>query len=128
MTLAGFNPIGFIPTNNAEAARAFYEQTLGLAFESDDKFALVFRVGPHKTMLRVVRSGAFTPAPFTIYGWEIEDIEAAVAALAAKGVEFLRFSFFEQDAQGIWSAPGGARVAWFKDPDGNTLSLSSHPA
>ena len=127
MSLATLDPIAFIPTNDAEAARAFYEQTLGLPFESDDKFALVFRVGANKTMLRVVRSGAFTPAPFTIFGWEVEDIEGTVAALAAKGVAFLRFGFFEQDAQGIWNAPGGAKVAWFKDPDGNTLSLSSHP-
>jgi len=128
MSLANKNPIAFISTNNAEAARSFYEQTLGLAFESDDEFALVFRVGPTKTMLRVVRSGAFTPAPFTIFGWESDNIEQDVTALAAKGVQFLRFSFFQQDALGIWSAPGGAKVAWFKDPDGNTLSLSQHPA
>ena len=127
MSLAGLNPIAFIPTNTAEAALAFYKDTLGLTFVSDDEFALVFRVGPHNTMLRVVRSGPFTPAQFTIFGWEVTDIHASIAELAAKGVEFLRFSFFEQDEQGIWSAPGGAKVAWFKDPDGNTLSLSYHP-
>ena len=128
MPLATANPIVFIPTNNPEAARAFYEQTLGLTFESDDQFALVFRIGPTQTMLRVVRSGAFTPTPFTIFGWESNNIEQDVTALAAKGIEFLRFSFFQQDALGIWTAPAGAKVAWFKDPDGNTLSLSSHPA
>jgi len=126
MPLATLSPIAFIPTNNPEAARAFYEKTLGLTFESDDNFALVFRVGPTQTMLRVVRTGAFTPAQFTIFGWETPDIEADVEALTAKGIEFLRFAYFEQDALGIWTAPNGNKVAWFKDPDGNTLSLSSH--
>jgi len=126
MTLATHDPIAFIPTNNAEAARAFYETTLGLTFVSDDNFALVFRIGPTNTMLRVVRTGAFTPAPFTIFGWETTDIEADVQALTAKGIEFLRFAYFEQDPRGIWTAPNGNKVAWFKDPDGNTLSLSSH--
>jgi catechol 2,3-dioxygenase-like lactoylglutathione lyase family enzyme len=127
MSLATLTPIAFIPTSKPEAARAFYEQTLGLTFVSDDQFALVFRVGPTQTMLRVVRSGDFTPAQFTIFGWEVSDIHATVAELAAKGVAFSRFGFLEQDEAGVWAAPGGAKVAWFKDPDGNTLSLSSHP-
>ncbi len=126
MSVATQSPIAFIPTNNPEAARAFYETTLGLTFESDDNFALVFRVGPGTPMLRVVRTGPFTPAQFTIFGWETDDIASTIEALAAKGIEFLRFSFFEQDALGIWTAPNGNKVAWFKDPDGNTLSLSSH--
>jgi predicted enzyme related to lactoylglutathione lyase len=79
-------------------------------------------------MLRVVRTGAFTPAPFTIFGWEVEDIHATIAELTAKGVEFLRFSFFQQDEAGVWTSPDGSQVAWFKDPDGNTLSLSRHTA
>ena len=127
MPLATLSPIAFIPTNNPEAARTFYETTLGLTFVSDDNFALVFRIGPTNTMLRVVRTGAFTPAQFTIFGWETPDIEADVEALTAKGIEFLRFAYFEQDALGIWTAPNGNKVVWFKDPDGNTLSLSYHP-
>ncbi len=127
MPLASNQPVGFIPTANAEAARAFYEQTLGLQFESDDQFALVFRLGPgHGTMLRVVRAGTFTPAPYTVFGWETVDIEACVDDLVKQGVTFERFGFFEQDERAIWHAPGGAKVAWFKDPDGNTLSISSH--
>jgi catechol 2,3-dioxygenase-like lactoylglutathione lyase family enzyme len=126
MPLATLNPIAFIPTNNPEAARSFYETTLGLTFISDDNFALVFRIGPTQTMLRVVRTGAFTPAQFTIFGWETPDIEPEVKALTAKGIDLLRFPFFQQDALGIWTAPNGNKVAWFKDPDGNTLSLSSH--
>ncbi len=119
-------PIAFIPTNNAEAARKFYKTNLGLTFESDDNFAVVFRVGEAKTMLRIVRTGEFTPAPFTIFGWETDDIESTVEELAAKGIEFLRFSYFEQDKLGIWTAPNGNKVAWFKEPDGNTLSISRH--
>ena len=126
MPLATLSPIAFIPTNNPEAARTFYETTLGLTFVSDDNFALVFRVGPTQTMLRVVRTGAFTPAQFTIFGWESPDVAADVQALTARGINFLRFAYFEQDALGIWTAPNGNKVAWFKDPDGNTLSLSSH--
>jgi predicted enzyme related to lactoylglutathione lyase len=136
MPLTTNTPIAFIPTAKPEAARAFYEHTLGLTFVSDDDFALVFRVGLSQPpaeahsgiMLRVVRSGPFTPAPFTIFGWEVEDIDAAIAELTAKGVEFLRYGFFPQDEHGVWNAPDGSQIAWFKDPDGNTLSLSHHPA
>jgi catechol 2,3-dioxygenase-like lactoylglutathione lyase family enzyme len=128
MHLTHLTPIAFIPTNNPAASRAFYETTLGLTFVSDDNFALVFRVGPAQTMLRVVRSGPFTPAPFTIFGWEVTDIHATVADLTTSGVELLRFSFLEQDEAGVWTSPDGSKVAWFKDPDGNTLSLSTHPA
>jgi catechol 2,3-dioxygenase-like lactoylglutathione lyase family enzyme len=128
MPLTTHAPIAFIPTAKPEAARAFYEQALGLTFVSDDDFAIVFRIGPAQTMLRVVRSGAFTPAPFTIFGWETCNLHADIATLTARGVTFLRFPHFEQDEAGIWTASDGARVAWFHDPDGNTLSLSEHPA
>lgn len=128
MPLTHNQPIGFIPTANAEAARTFYEHTLGLTFESQDQFALVFRVGPAPgTMLRIVCAGECQPAPFTIFGWEVSDIAATVDELTPKGVTFERFGFFPQDERGIWDSPGGAKIAWFKDPDGNTLSLSQHP-
>ena len=129
MPLTTHQPIGFIPTNQPEAARAFYEQTLGLHLISDDDFALVFRLGPDPgIMLRVVRAGAFTPAPYTIFGWETPDLEAVIDDLTTRGLTFERFGFFEQDDRAIWKAPNGAKIAWFKDPDGNTLSLSQHPA
>jgi len=127
MPLTHLEPIAFIPTLNADAARTFYEKTLGLTFEYDDNFAMVFRVGTSKIMLRVIRiQGDFAPQPFGIFGWESPDVEADVKALTARGIEFLRFGYFEQDALGIWTAPNGNKVAWFKDPDGNMLSLSSH--
>ena len=128
MGLAQNSPVGFIPTTKPEAARAFYEKTLGLRFESADEFAIVFRLGSAGIMLRVTIAPAFTPNPFTIFGWQVDDIVASVTELAAKGVEFTRYGFMEQDERGIWNAPGGTKVAWFKDPDGNTLSLSQHPA
>ncbi len=117
--------IGFIPTHDAEAARPFYEQILGLTFVSDDTFALVFRTDRGST-LRVVRVGEFTPAPFTILGWEVTEIEQKARDLAGRGVACLRFPFLEQDDDAVWTAPGGDKVLWFKDPDGNTLSLSQH--
>jgi catechol 2,3-dioxygenase-like lactoylglutathione lyase family enzyme len=127
MSLTTHEPIAFIPTLDAKASRAFYEKTLGLTFEYDDNFAMVFRVGTSNIMLRVIRvQGDFTPQPFGIFGWESPDVEADVTTLTASGVEFLRFPYFEQDALGIWTAPNGNKVAWFKDPDGNTLSISSH--
>jgi predicted enzyme related to lactoylglutathione lyase len=127
MSLAANRPVAFIPTRKPEAAREFYEQTLGLRFESDDQFAMVFRVGAAlEIMLRLVHAPEFTPFPFTLFGWEVDDIVASATALTGNGVSFIRHAFFEQDERGIWTAPGGARVAWFKDPDGNTLSISQH--
>jgi catechol 2,3-dioxygenase-like lactoylglutathione lyase family enzyme len=126
MSLNAHQPIAFIPTLDAKAALAFYKDTLGLTFEYDDNFAMVFRAGASKIMLRVIRVNEFAPQPFGIFGWESADVEADVKALTARGVEFLRFGYFEQDALGIWTAPNGNKVAWFKDPDGNTLSLSCH--
>jgi catechol 2,3-dioxygenase-like lactoylglutathione lyase family enzyme len=122
-------PVGFIPTTKPEASRAFYEKTLGLRFESADQFAIVFRLGPEADiMLRVTIVPEFTAQQFTIFGWQVDDIVAVVTELATKGVEFTRYGFMEQDERGIWNAPGGTKVAWFRDPDGNTLSLSQHPA
>jgi catechol 2,3-dioxygenase-like lactoylglutathione lyase family enzyme len=119
--------VAFIPTRNSGKARQFYEKTLGLKFIADDKFALVFEGSG--VMIRVVDiSGIpdYKPAPFTILGWSVADIDKMVKALDKKGVKFERYPGLEQDELGVWSAPGGARVAWFKDPDGNTLSVSAH--
>lgn len=128
MALAENSPVAFIPTTNPAAARVFYEETLGLRFESEDQFAIVFSVGPEPgTMLRLTTVSELTPAGFTIFGWQVTDIVANVKQLAAKGVQFTRYGFLEQDEHAIWSAPGGTKVAWFQDPDGNTLSLSQHP-
>jgi catechol 2,3-dioxygenase-like lactoylglutathione lyase family enzyme len=115
-------PVTFVATVDPARARTFYTDVVGLRFVRDDGFALLFdNVG---VPLRVSRVEAFTPRPYTVLGWEVADIDATVAALADRGAVFQRYTFLEQDAAGIWSAPGGARVAWFLDPDGNVLSLS----
>jgi len=116
--------VAFVPTKDFAKARQFYETTLGLRFVAEDGHAVVFDA--NGTMLRISKAGNFTPLPFTILGWQSDDIAVDVAALQKRGVEFERYGFFEQDELGIWTAPTGDKVAWFKDPDGNTLSLSQH--
>jgi catechol 2,3-dioxygenase-like lactoylglutathione lyase family enzyme len=112
----------FVATAQPEHARAFYRDTLGLKLVAEDPFALVFDGG--NTILRVQKVQSFTPQPFTVLGWNVSDIAKEVDALTAKGVVFERYSFLRQDARGVWTSPDGASVAWFKDPDGNTLSLA----
>jgi predicted enzyme related to lactoylglutathione lyase len=120
--LASNDIVAFVPTTDPARAKAFYAETLGLRLESESSFALVFRV--HGTMLRVTTVQELTPQPFTIFGFDVPDIAAAIRELADRGVEFERYDFADQDELGVWRAPAGARVAWFKDPDGNTLSLA----
>jgi catechol 2,3-dioxygenase-like lactoylglutathione lyase family enzyme len=114
--------IAFAATTQPEQALAFYRDTLGLALIEESPYALVFRAG--KTMLRVQRVAAFEPHPFTALGWDVPDIRATVAELAARNVETMKVEFIEQDDAGIWWTPNGDGIAWFKDPDGNTLSLT----
>jgi catechol 2,3-dioxygenase-like lactoylglutathione lyase family enzyme len=118
--------VGFVNTTQPARAKTFYEATLGFAFLGDDGFALSFDA--NGTRLRVAKAQAFTPSPATVLGWEVDDIGAAVRELAGRGVTFEQFNlpFLVQDALGIWTAPNGDQVAWFKDPDGNTLSISCH--
>jgi catechol 2,3-dioxygenase-like lactoylglutathione lyase family enzyme len=116
----------FAATAHPDDARRFYQGTLGLRLVTEDEFALAFDA--NGTMLRVQKVPAVFPAAYTILGWQVANIEETVNALNVLGVSFERFSFMQQDALGIWVAPGGARVAWFKDPDGNILSLTEHPA
>lgn len=120
--LANHAIVAFVATCRPAEARAFYETTLGLSFVSDDPYAIAFEA--HGTMLRVQKVESHSPASHTVLGWRVPDIAAAVRALVARGVTFERFGFLEQDALGVWSSPSGAKVAWLKDPDGNTLSLT----
>jgi catechol 2,3-dioxygenase-like lactoylglutathione lyase family enzyme len=115
--------IGFIPVRDLVIARAFYAGTLGLRVVADTPFALVLDAGG--TMLRLTPAPEPAARPFTIAGWQVPDIDAAVRALAGRGVEFARYDGMAQDDLGVWATPGGDRVAWFKDPDGNTLSLTA---
>jgi len=122
--LASKKLIAFVPTADYAKARAFYSDVLGLTLISEDPFALVFDA--NGVILRVVKAGKFTPHPFTVLGWEVSDVDSTVAELVKKGVKFEKYGMPGQDDRGIWSAPGGAKVAWFKDPDGNVLSVSQH--
>ncbi|MCR9268678.1 MAG: VOC family protein [Henriciella sp.] len=123
MDLKSSKPTIFLATSDAEAARSFYEQVLGLALEVDDAFALVYQLAGAE--LRISKVPNHTPLPFTVLDWQVPDIDAAHQTLANKGVEFSIFEGMGQDEKGIWTSPdGGARILWFKDPDGNVLSVS----
>jgi catechol 2,3-dioxygenase-like lactoylglutathione lyase family enzyme len=122
--LADYEVMGFVPTRDAAKAKTFYVDVLGLALISEDSFAV--EVEANGTRIRITNAPEFSPLPFTILGWRVPDLSALVKELTDKGLIFERYGWVKQDALGIWAAPGGAQVAWFRDPDGNTLSLSQH--
>ena len=114
--------IAFVATTEPTRAKTFYGATLGLALVADEQFALVYDA--NGTMLRIQKVSEHVPVRSTALGWKVSDIREAVASLSAKGVRFQRFAGLTQDADGIWTSPLGPLVAWFKDPDGNVLSLT----
>jgi len=114
--------IAFVGSQSPAEARRFYEKDLGLSFVADEPFALVFDA--NGIMLRVTKLSEFEPLVFTVLGWEVKDIQGKVDGLTERGVRIERFDGFEQDERGIATFPGGTQVAWFKDPDGNMLSLT----
>jgi catechol 2,3-dioxygenase-like lactoylglutathione lyase family enzyme len=120
--LGSIDIVAFLATTDYDKARAFYEGTLGLRFIKNDGFAMVLEA--NGIMVRISKLPQFTPAQFTVLGWQVPDIRKMVMGLQAQGVHFERFGFFEQDELGIWTAPSGDKVAWFKDPDGNVLGVS----
>jgi predicted enzyme related to lactoylglutathione lyase len=114
----------FVPTVKPDEARVFYGNVLGFKPLSEDNYALEFDVGG--TLLRVIIVPELQPHAFTILGWNVEDIAATIRQLNAKGVYCEKYDFMDQDHLGIWDSPGGSKVAWFKDPDGNVLSLTQY--
>jgi catechol 2,3-dioxygenase-like lactoylglutathione lyase family enzyme len=114
--------VAFVAATRRDRTRVFYADVLGLTLTDEDQFALVFDAGG--TMLRVAFVEQLQPQGFTVLGWTVTDIAATARELATRGVEFKRYAWMEQDALGIWRSPSGAQVAWFPDPDGNTLSLT----
>jgi predicted enzyme related to lactoylglutathione lyase len=114
---------GFVPTTGSDAARRFYEGVLGFTFASDNEYVVTLRAGQSTIYMQKLKE--FTPAKYTILGWEVEDIRKVVSFLIERGVAFERIGWMEQDELGIWKSPEGY-VAWFKDPDGNVLSVSQH--
>jgi catechol 2,3-dioxygenase-like lactoylglutathione lyase family enzyme len=114
--------IAFVAVRDLRRAKEFYGDALGLHLVSEDEFALVFDASG--TMLRVTRVPELTAAQYTVLGWQVDDIISAVKELRNAGITLERYPGMAQDELGIWNSPSGARVAWFKDPDGNTLSLT----
>ena len=114
--------VAFVSTTDADRATAFYRDLLGLELVEQTPFACVFRTP--NAQLRVTLVSELVPEPYTVLGWRVDDVQAAARALAAAGVEPMRYAGLEQDEQGIWLSPAGARVGWFKDPDGNVLSIT----
>lgn len=124
--LGNYPIIGFITIVNVARAKKFYGDTLGLRLISEEPpFALVFDA--NGIMLRLGLGQELPPTRGTVLGWQVPDASAAVTDLEQAGVQFERYPHLEQDAQGIWTTPAGAKVAWFRDPDGNVLSISEHP-
>jgi catechol 2,3-dioxygenase-like lactoylglutathione lyase family enzyme len=122
--LSSYSLIGFLLTKDYDKARAFFEAKLGFQFVSVDQYALAMRAGAH--MIRISKVSDFTPARNTVLGWEVQDIETVVSWLKQRGVTFEKYPFIQDPEIGIWTAPSGDQVAWFKDPDGNVLSVSEH--
>jgi catechol 2,3-dioxygenase-like lactoylglutathione lyase family enzyme len=122
--LAAAKMAGFLLTKDYDKARAFYEGNLGFEFVSLDQFALVMQAG--KSMIRISKVATFTALQSTVLGWQVDDIEAIVDWLVKRGVVFEKYPFVQDKERGIWTAPGGSKVAWFKDPDGNVLGVSEH--
>ena len=114
--------VAFVAATDLRRARAFYEQALGLPVLEQDDFACV--LDAHGTTLRVTAVREVVRGGYTVLGWRVTDIVATARDLAARGVTFLRYAGMNQDEHGIWTAPSGAQVAWFTDPDGNVLSIT----
>jgi len=124
--LSRYNVVGFVTIVDIERAKRFYRDTLGLTLVSEEPpFALVFNA--NGIMLRLGMGKELPPSHGTVLGWQVSDIESVVLDLQSVGVKFERYEYMKQDALGIWTTPTAARVAWFKDPDGNVLSISEHP-
>ena len=118
--------VGFIGTVRPVESKRFYEETLGLRFVDENPFAIVFASGD--TTVRVQKVETLTTPPYTSLGWEVTDIAAVAQQLTSRGVVFQRFEGLPQNELGIWLTSDGSQVAWFKDPDGNMLSLTEHVA
>jgi catechol 2,3-dioxygenase-like lactoylglutathione lyase family enzyme len=119
--LASSRLSGFFRTTDPKKARDFYERVLGLTLERENEYVMIFR--GEQCVIVGQKVDEFTPVPSTILGWEVQDIRKIVSFLAERGVVFERYEWMEQDHLGIWTSPDGGKVAWFKDPDGNVLSV-----
>ena len=117
--------VAFGATTDGKRSARFYGSVLGLPVRSDDDFAIVFDA--NGVELRLQKVDRLTPHPFTALGWQVADVARVLERLSAAKVRPERYAWLDQDAAGVWQAPSGARVAWFKDPDGNLLSVAQYP-
>jgi len=125
LRLSNHKIVALVPISDGDRAKSFYVDKLGLKFLSDDGFAIVLDADGNK--VRLTKMKEVKPQPFTVLGWEVADIASVIPELQGSGVVFERFGdFMKQDELGVWTAPDGSKVAWFKDPDGNILSVSQH--
>lgn len=122
MPLRSLDAISFLATSDAAKSKAFFEQLLGLQLLEETDFAIVFQLG--NGSLRIQKVQQVSPSPYTAMGWQVKDIGKLVGELADKGIEFERHEGLPQSDSGVWASPSGAKIAWFKDPDGNILSLT----
>ncbi|MFN8053291.1 MAG: VOC family protein [Acidimicrobiales bacterium] len=120
--LDGTAPMAFVATVDLDRSLPFYRDTLGLAVVAADPYGAMLELGGAPVRINVVAD--HTPAPNTVFGFATDDVAAEVAALTARGVEMARYPGMDQDELGVWTAPDGAQVAWFADPDGNVVSLT----
>jgi catechol 2,3-dioxygenase-like lactoylglutathione lyase family enzyme len=116
--------LGFALVTDTKRSRKFYEDVLGLKFKSEDQFALVMETDTNMIRLSPVKD--HTPAQHTVLGWEVKGIEKVAIFLRERGIVFEKYPWIEPNELGIWNSPSGDKVAWFKDPDGNVISISQH--
>jgi catechol 2,3-dioxygenase-like lactoylglutathione lyase family enzyme len=112
----------FIGVSDLDRAQHFYGDLLGLPLMDERPFALVAKFAGATLRITVVDDVA--PAPYTVLGWSVSDLNTTIDRLVACGVSFTQYQGMDQDTRGAWTTPGGSRVAWFLDPDGNNLSLT----
>ncbi len=118
--------VAFVASSDLEVSHGFYGDVLGFRLLEASEFANTYDA--NGTQLRVTLVDSAVQAPYTVLGWRVSDIDATIRALREAGVEFKRYEAMTQDEHGIWIAPGGSRIAWFADPDGNVLALQQPPA
>jgi catechol 2,3-dioxygenase-like lactoylglutathione lyase family enzyme len=120
--LAGAELVSFVSASDPERVKRFYGELLGLPLAEQTAFACVFTTPNGE--LRVTFVEDVRPAPYTVLGWRVPDIEAAARELQARNIATLAYDGLDQDERGIWRSPSGARVLWFADADGNVLSIT----
>lgn len=116
-------PFSGFSVSDLAAAKKFYGETLGVRVAELAGGGLLELRVPGERSILIYPKPDHTPASFTVLNFPVDDIEVAVDELARRGVQFLRYEQFGQDAKGISRDPGGPPIAWFTDPAGNVLSV-----